>query len=537
MTNDISLSTVNVPQNGEENTLNENGENCRNRESIEGEKEIPKEFKEEISIDVAKIVGTGKILTNPRYNFRKNGRRTLGQFFFAGRISRYLLWPTSIIIAFAYLVIIFGLFPLGKPLPGDETRTTLGNTWVLLALVNPINSCVIGYLHYVVFLCCMGVERPFKVHPVILIIIFVIQILVWGPSISRHGFFDLFGLAAIGLTLLIAYLSMYGYERLSIRFRDGADDSEKMNLAISLKKNYLIFLKIGAAVLIFLFILVTFIFGFEYLGDSPATQKILPFAMAIIVFIVRKTMLGLMDPFPHEIAMFVSGFWVENMYDMFQSIAYPSVKDPTTYIAVWVANFFSVIANLVFLTTPWFKFRIWIKAVLIALFKCKPVCHPNVEPEMEDIDDERGHSNNLPGYHRRQIRFYFLKVLSKMVGCIFYLSTSAILRYGPNSAIYPFSTLTTRQYEYSVAFSAGNFAFFFLAGLVGYLYIRKSHRDLFQKMSGVIRLVVKDRAYVGLCVTVLVHNGILALYMLMYFNRIWYSFNIHRYGSSTIGTG
>jgi len=99
-------------------------------------------------------------------------------------------------------------------------------------------------------------------------------------------------------------------------------------------------------------------------------------------------------------------------------MAFPSVKDPKIYVTIWLPNFLSLVANLIFLTDPWFSFRIWIKAFLKSLFKCHPVCcPPNNEADYNEVEDERGHSNNKPGYHRRQVRFYYLKVGGRLQCC------------------------------------------------------------------------------------------------------------------------
>lgn len=95
----------------------------------------------------------------------------------------------------------------------------------------------------------------------------------------------------------------------------------------------------------------------------------LPFGMTIGVFIIRKVMLALTDVFPLDTAMLISGFWVENIYDMvcfslsffpegyleliylqFQTMAYRNVKTPVNYVSVWFTNALSLLANLVFLT-------------------------------------------------------------------------------------------------------------------------------------------------------------------------------------------
>lgn len=44
---------------------------------------------------------------------------------------------------------------------------------------------------------------------------------------------------------------------------------------------------------------------------------------AIFTFINRKTILSFSDPFPIELGMLISGFWVNNMTDMVSSSSTP----------------------------------------------------------------------------------------------------------------------------------------------------------------------------------------------------------------------
>eukprot|EP01117_Protostelium_nocturnum_P001164 TRINITY_DN11480_c0_g1_i1.p1 TRINITY_DN11480_c0_g1~~TRINITY_DN11480_c0_g1_i1.p1 ORF type:complete len:595 (+),score=88.99 TRINITY_DN11480_c0_g1_i1:64-1848(+) len=484
--------------------------------------------KEDIIEVKDRIWGLREVIFNPRYTFEKSRHRTIGQVWFSGNLSKWTLWPISFAIAFSYLVLIFGVIPLGRPLPANEERTKLSHTWVLITIVNPLNGVVIGFLHVVVFLCCMGVERPFRVKPIILMATFVVPIVIFAPSIPFTGFFDLFGAAAIGLALITTYAGIYIYEWNHIKRsqKDWSKEIKKARIKL-LTKNFIIYVKMAFAVVVFAGILVIYIFAFEF-SRGTVGQKFIPFVMAAIVFIARKALLSITDPFPHEIAMFVSGFWIENLYDMFQSMAYPSISEPTTYITVFIPNFLSLIANIAFLTSPWYNFRCWVKATVYSVTKDRKLnLRPTWTTDFRDIEDERGHSFNLPGYQRRQVRFYFLKVISKMIAGVFYVLVATILRYGPNSKIYPFGILTSKQYRYSIIFSSINFIAFFIAGLIGWVFIILKHKEMYEKMKRILRYVLEDRTYIGLFIAVLIHNGIFAVYMLMYFNRIWFAFDVH----------
>jgi len=102
----------------------------------------------------------------------------------------------------------------GKPIPGDEDKTEIENTWVLLIIVNPFNSVAISFLHGALFLACMGVIRPFRVSLLVLAAVFIIEVAVWAPTVVKTGFFELFGVAAICLALFVTYVGVYFFRKL-----------------------------------------------------------------------------------------------------------------------------------------------------------------------------------------------------------------------------------------------------------------------------------------------------------------------------------
>ncbi len=87
----------------------------------------------------------------------------------------------------------------------------------------------------------------------------------------------------------------------------------------------------------------------------------------------------------------------------FQVLAYPVTRSPGTYAVIGATNAASLFANLFFLTPQWFRFRVWVKDFLVNVFCCRFPLPPSPLPIEEDIPDERGHTNNRPGYLRRQV--------------------------------------------------------------------------------------------------------------------------------------
>eukprot|EP00026_Physarum_polycephalum_P003647 Phypoly_transcript_03660.p1 GENE.Phypoly_transcript_03660~~Phypoly_transcript_03660.p1 ORF type:complete len:575 (+),score=70.62 Phypoly_transcript_03660:405-2129(+) len=439
-----------------------------------------------------------------------------------------LMWFLCCLTPLIYLLLMFGAIPIGERKDDDDDKPgRVGDTdrfhryWVFTCVVNPINMTVIAFLNCGIFLSCMGVLRPFRVHWSILISVFVIETAVFTLIVPFTGTFDFFGVASLFLCYGSYLMAIYCYETWKVEKMWKEVPIELAQELAILHKNFWQFVKVAVSFLVFFLILLLYMWAYQHVG-SGLGQKLLPFGMTIGVFIVRKVILALTDDFPLDTAMLISGFWVENIYDMFQTMAYRNVKLPVNYVSVWFTNCLSLLANLVFLTDTWFMFRIWIKAWLPRAFKgqCCP-CKLGVEPDFEEIDDERGHSNNKIGYHRRQARFFMYKAFSKCIAACFYFLISTVLRFGVNRKLFPFASDSKEDYVNSLIFCVCNLIFLCCAVVGAALFVRYRHRKLYDHFVAE-RHTLKNRHMLGAVVALLINNGIVAISMIMYFNQIYY---------------
>src|SRR3989338_8671775 len=76
---------------------------------------------------------------------------------------------------------------------------------------------------------------------------------------------------------------------------------------------------------------------------------------------------------------------------------------------------------LLFLTSPRFRFRVWFKARCIAFVTCKTY----ISSERTKISQ----TNVKPSYHRRQIQFFFYRLLSGFIANSFYLKVTICLEF------------------------------------------------------------------------------------------------------------
>ena len=174
----------------------------------------------------------------------------------------------------------------------------------------------------------------------------------------------------------------------------------------------------------------------------------------------------------------------------------------------------------------------WIKAFLKGLFTCRGT-DPSAQPiEKDDIED-RGHSNVKPGYHRRQVQFFMWKVLSQMNSCVFFLAVAPALRYGLNASYYPFSkevtvafsgieVLDQNQYFYANLFVTALFVMFACSGIAGYFFIKRRLPQVYQDIRTIVTTVFLGPTYIGIVLTIIFANQLLAVSILQAHNRIWF---------------
>ncbi|KAL6075960.1 L-cystine transporter [Balamuthia mandrillaris] len=442
-----------------------------------------------------------------------NTKRSVGHFLGFHRLG-IALWFIVIFIPNTFVIIFFGVLPLGDP---DQGIWEEGGVWPQVFVINPFIWAVVGYLNMACYFGCVERERPFRAFVPITIVTYVLEVMVSLPLVQWLGYFQAIGIISMGLCYLSTFTGVILYEYFFVQKRTKAQLAKSLN-----------YLKIAIAIFIHIGILTSYIVAYREVPSS--VQPALTFTLAIITFILRKTLLSFTDPYPLEIAMLIAALWAENMDDMFQTLAYPSVTEPINYVYIFIVNFFANVLNLLFLTPQWFRFRVWIKGVLTC--KCKNMPSRNDD----DLDDDRGHSNNRPGYLRRQIRFYFWKIISQFCASIFYLGISSVLRYGINREYYPLGTdpfdegddhenkLLFHDWRNSMIYASSNLLIILASGIIGFVFIKYCLKGAYVHMVEVHgNLLLHNWTYIGLVTVILAHNGIVAVAMIQYHQRIWFS--------------
>eukprot|EP01135_Chromosphaera_perkinsii_P006801 Nk52_evm2s598 gene=Nk52_evmTU2s598 len=420
------------------------------------------------------------------------------------------IFPTAVTCAW------FALIPIHDPdgSYGDKA------SWVFV--VNPLTWVLISYLIVTVFLACLDERVPWRpwhtwVH--IPIMTYFVSVCTVGFSVFFHNSWPLNGIVSFFVTIVTTLLGL--------RLKNNVD-------FYCPRKHYLDtlwqFSKCMITVFIFTLVLACYVIGFSAAGGG-ILQSLLTFALMIFAFIFKKILLAQTDQFPLEAAMVIAGLWVENLDDIFTTMAYPSVDSPEiTFIVLWFSKFFGNIWYLLFLTDYWFSFRVWIKA----FFKGQK----GVAIEEDDKND-RGHSNVRPAYHRRQVRFYMWKVLSQFCAQIFYICVGTCLRYSYNSKWFRFSdsvhelseksiitdnydNVTEHDFRNSLIFSGINLTWIFFSGVFAYCMIKKYRRSVFDDLQGAFSNLIVSENYTGFVLTIVVSNMFMVCSFVMYQTRVFF---------------
>jgi len=218
----------------------------------------------------------------------------------------------------------------------------------------------------------MAIPTPYLMG--ILLTTYLIEVLCLGLITSMKGNIDLLGLVALGVCYLVTFPALFlseqtkhgSYSNLPL-YETTTPTSPQLQQQQpqqpqqpQQQKNILLaYLKVALVVFIHFLWLIAFIIGYREARWIAAVQPLLNFGMAIVVFIFKKILLHITDPFPLEPAMLISALWIQNLSDIFQALAYPSIVNPITYAYIWLIHLLANLAYLLFLTDSWFRFRLF----------------------------------------------------------------------------------------------------------------------------------------------------------------------------------
>lgn len=414
-------------------------------------------------------------------------------FGFAGKLVQKLglfAYAMFFFIPLAYVAIFFAIIPLGDPLVDN-----FSNQWVFLLVSNVCVMLAMAYLYNAAFLAIANCERPFRTSLIPLAFVIVIEIAIMAPALLLHGVFDWIGIASLAALYFSQFAGMF------VAYRD-------LRATV-----HSFFRRFMTLLILYIPLLAGYVIAYREITSSLG-QSMLSFALALVTFVYRRIMLSRLDPFPLDTSQLFAGFWVQNLADCTSILAFPQVRSPSVFAAVFLSNSLSNVAFLGFVSDPWiYKIRPVLKTYVKEAIKCNfPI--PPIPVADESFDPtNRGHDNNVGGYRRRQFRFFFFRLLSQAVAMVMYLGISPMLRYGLNKEYTPLGTafLCGHQYRNSMIYAASNLVFILVVAVFGYSYLHKRHNQTFHEIREIHRHDFVHHTVVGMVTAIITHNLILTI--------------------------
>eukprot|EP01147_Barroeca_monosierra_P000365 gene365-3721_t len=353
--------------------------------------------------------------------------------------------PSIILLPSIGTLLLFAILPLGEPDSNMEEKS------VFIMLTNPIVQSVYSGLLVIFFYAILDQHRPWRkfrhyVPPILCCCI--------AQIITET--FPLMGLIPFTVANLSAILSIYTM-KLHIAPCKCGFYTDRLKA----------FCKVVMVVYIFMVVLTIWVIMFDQLG--LIFQAFAPIILLFVVFFFKKFMLSITGAYPIEIAMLMSGLWLESLDD------------------------------------------------------------PPASPVYQDNNlDDRGHSNERPGYWRRQVHFYAFKMLSQVHGYINYLVVSPALRHGYNARYYPLTIetsmdcLTSERYRISIQFTVISLVLTCITAVIGYRLIRKHRNTTYHELLALYGGLITSPLYYGFVVAILLSSSLQAFSVVQYHNRIWF---------------
>eukprot|EP01135_Chromosphaera_perkinsii_P000115 Nk52_evm11s32 gene=Nk52_evmTU11s32 len=474
------------------------------------------------------------------------------------RISIFAIFLIIFIFPCLLVVILYGLLPcdlcftsIGPD--GEPGQLTPWRFYLSIFLIDPLQKAVYSLILIAIFRYCLDDHIPWKPARAYLhipLMVFIVSSAVMGSSFylcSRSS--PYFTASASSSSYLYAYwplnglvyfLLMFVTVLVGLRLRDPLAFYCPRKVYMQRLWSFTLVL---AVLFGFIILLAVYVVVFALSGNSFVQIILSVFVISLGGTIFQAILLALTEPFGIEVAMIISGFWQENLGDIFQTMAYPSVDTPSvTYAIMFLLKLVGNLYCLLLLSNYWFNLRRWVLKKVAIVFPCCIL--PDVDEE-EDHHDDRGNTFIKPGYHRRIIRFFFLKLYSQLCSNTFYLTVTPLFRWGlgiyadyntqtrfsPNTDPFTANTLlakqvassvTDEQFRYSLFFCGIKILSVFISAGIGYLYVRGKFPRLYEELHRTLRSFMGRAEYASLILAIFYFNCCISIEFMEYHNRVFF---------------
>lgn len=475
---------------------------------------------------------------------------------FSHSLTHLGVYPSLLIlitIPIVLVTVVFGMIPLGDPSNDADVETD----WEFAVIKMPLVYFFFTYFHLSIYSWCFGID-----HSRIRIIYFIVfaleavfNFLLFYYSRDIPDLFGLYGLVffyfVFGVSLYLLHhrrQSLSNVESISEASHINSVDSTVQSMTdvenagkitkrrvsgddVVPKYPFFVMMQLMSVVLLYFCIVSGYVVLFREASDD--VQNVIIIVLAFVTFLFKKWLLSICDNVVDiEFGMLTAGFWLENLEDLFESLTFPVVKNPESFLLMYFTTLVTNIAYLLFLTKRWFTIRLWIKSHCIFLFTGRE--HEEDVPIEDDFADDRGHSNIRPGYLRRQLRFFYWKLFSQFVTGLFYLTIASTLRYGINVDYFPFGSdggytqsregLTDIRFFYSLIYAGGSAALALLTFALANAVLQNHFQQVFESIwkHSIHSVLLIQPQYYSYVFAILTSNLFLSVMIIQYHSKIYY---------------
>lgn len=285
-------------------------------------------------------------------------------------------------VPLVFVLILSSGVKLGEPQSASWSQNA-----AFLFVTNTFYLSIIAFVYSATFLGLCDMENPFKHSVIPALLTFIMEATIFTGLYMINQVFSLVGLIAYGIAIITVTIYL-------------------LVIYSELRTNVLLFI-FRFLTPIFLFISALSVYAIAFREASSFLEAMLVIAISLCTFIVRRLSLTLLDPFSLEISMLVSGFWIQNLNDILQTLAFPQINNPLVFIAIWSANAFANLSMLFFISDTWIiKIRPQLKNNAVNALTFNFPIPPPPELDFSVNLADRGHGSNVQGYRRRQFRFF-----------------------------------------------------------------------------------------------------------------------------------
>eukprot|EP01134_Creolimax_fragrantissima_P002277 CFRG2277T1 len=358
---------------------------------------------------------------------------------------------TTIIIPSVWIIIIYGLIPVG-----DMRICEISEYAVWLFFTMPITALSMEVAIFSLLFAAVDPIipwRPMWMYLPVMIFSYVSKVVIFTPIVLTVGSFSMLMLIVLTMSFLTVYGGSVVLKRPILTY-DGYEGRSWAAIKKTLANNNVIDEKKLQRFTAFWKVMIVYYIAFVvysgYLLVIKYGSSTVQTTVSVVIFFVevafRKFCQHIGSGLTRDINFLLAGLGVYTTHATFTVFSTPNIVDNTdsngsliTYIILALKPLSDAFIAFFHQSELWFRFRNWVKKVAGPVFTGKRIDYMAIGIE-EDVDFEgRGITNAHPDYRRAKCFFDILTFWGTMCGYCSFLCISWALYVGPNQYRFPYN--------------------------------------------------------------------------------------------------